>query len=29
MRYLTIIDGNQPVEQGKITVILVNEHMGM
>lgn len=29
MRYLTIIDGNQPVEAGKITVILVNEAMGM
>jgi L-lactate utilization protein LutB len=29
MRYTSIIDGNQPVEQGKITVILVNEAMGM
>ncbi|WP_171060972.1 lactate utilization protein [Poseidonocella sp. HB161398] len=29
MRYTTIIDGNQPVEQGKITVILVNEDLGM
>lgn len=29
LRYTTIIDGNQPVEQGKITVILVNEDLGM
>ena len=29
MRYTCIIDGNQPVEQGKITVILVNEDLGM
>ncbi len=29
MRYLAIIDGNQPVEQGKICVILVNEDLGM
>jgi len=29
LRYTAIIDGNQPVEQGKITVILVNEDLGM
>ncbi|WP_323013591.1 lactate utilization protein [Devosia sp.] len=29
MRYTAIIDGNQPVEQGKICVILVNENLGM
>ncbi|MFV0296137.1 MAG: lactate utilization protein [Hyphomicrobiaceae bacterium] len=29
LRYTTIIDGNQPVEAGKITVILVNENLGM
>jgi hypothetical protein len=29
MRYTAIIDGNQPVEQGKICVILVGEPLGM
>ena len=29
LRYTAIIDGNQPVEQGKICVILVNEHLGL
>ena len=29
MRYTVIIDGNQPVEQGKITVILVGEDLGL
>ncbi len=29
MRYTAIIDGNQPVEQGKICVILVGESLGM
>lgn len=29
LRYTAIIDGNQPVEQGKITVILVNDDLGM
>lgn len=29
MRYTAIIDGNQPIEQGKICVILVGENMGM
>jgi L-lactate utilization protein LutB len=29
LRYTVIIDGNQPVEQGKITVILVNENLGL
>jgi L-lactate utilization protein LutB len=29
LRYTAIIDGNQPVEQGKICVILVGEHLGM
>jgi L-lactate utilization protein LutB len=29
LRYTAIIDGNQPVEQGKITVILVGESLGL
>jgi L-lactate utilization protein LutB len=29
MRYTAIIDGNQPVEKGKICVILVNEQLGL
>ncbi len=29
LRYTAIIDGNQPVEQGKICVILVNEDLGL
>ena len=29
LRYTAIIDGNQPVEQGKICVILVNEDPGL
>ncbi len=29
MRYTAIIDGNQPIEQGKICVILVGESLGM
>ncbi len=29
LRYTAIIDGNQPVEQGKIQVILVNERLGL
>lgn len=29
MRYTAIIDGNQPVEQGKICVILVGESLGL
>lgn len=29
LRYTAIIDGNQPVEQGKICVILVNEQLGL
>jgi hypothetical protein len=29
LRYTAIIDGNQPIEAGKICVILVGEHLGM
>lgn len=29
LRYTAIIDGNQPVEQGKICVVLVNEDLGL
>jgi hypothetical protein len=29
MRYTGIIDGNQPIEQGKICVVLVGEDLGM
>jgi hypothetical protein len=29
LRYTVIIDGNQPVEQGKICVILVGENLGL
>lgn len=29
LRYTAIIDGNQPVEQGKICVILVGQQMGL
>lgn len=29
LRYTAIIDGNQPVEQGKICVILIGEHLGL
>lgn len=29
LRYTAIIDGNQPVEQGKICVILVNDDLGL
>jgi L-lactate utilization protein LutB len=29
LRYTAIIDGNQPIEQGRICVILVGEHLGM
>ncbi|MFT4084903.1 MAG: lactate utilization protein [Nocardioides sp.] len=29
LRYTAIIDGNQPVEQGKICVILINEDLGL
>jgi hypothetical protein len=29
LRYTAIIDGNQPVEQGRICVILVNESLGL
>ena len=29
LRYTAIIDGNQPVEQGKTCVVLVNEDLGL